>query len=248
MQLPVYSLVGEVVSQAEVSDLVFGIVPNLPVMHQALVRQQANARLGTHNTLTRSHVTGGGKKPYRQKGTGRARQGSIRAPHYRGGGVVFGPHPRKYTQSMPRKMRRLALRSALSQKVTEQRLLLVSGLAQMEPRTKVMNSALAALRVGTAGVLVATNGTNEAARRAGGNLRNVKLVHAANLSIADVLKYDYLVIADDAVQPLQTVLLDGAREAAATSAGEAETGSEAMADDAFVLRPSSNTNTEEESE
>lgn len=212
MQLPVQNLNGEVVSQAEVHDLVFGIVPNHAVMHQALVRQQANMRSGTHNTLTRAHVSGGGKKPWRQKGTGRARQGSIRAPQWRGGGVVFGPHPRKYTQKMPRKMRRLATRSMLSQKVIEQRLVLLQGLPAIEPRTKAMVSALQALRLNGSSALIATNGRNEAAERAGGNLPNIKVIHASNLSMADMLKYDYLFLDLDAVAPLQSVLLDGVNE------------------------------------
>jgi large subunit ribosomal protein L4 len=116
MQIDVLNLNGEVTGQVEVSDFVFGIEPNTAVMHQALVRQHANKRLGTHSTKTRGEVSGGGRKPWKQKGTGRARQGSTRAPHWRHGGIVFGPKPRDYTQEMPKRMRRLALRSALSDK------------------------------------------------------------------------------------------------------------------------------------
>src|SRR6478609_2638477 len=112
MQIDVVDTQGKVVGSVELDDTVWGIEPHVAVMHQALVRQQANARLGTHQTKTRGEVRGGGKKPWRQKGTGRARQGSIRAPQWKGGGVVWGPHPRKYTQRMPQKMRRLAVRSA----------------------------------------------------------------------------------------------------------------------------------------
>lgn len=209
MQVPVHNLNGEVVSQTEISDLVFGIEPNLAVMHQALVRQQANARAGTHNTRTRAHVRGGGAKPYRQKGTGHARQGSIRAPQFRGGGVVFGPHPRDYSQKMPRKMRRLALRSALSQKVSEQALGIVAGFEEIEPRTRAMQAAIDALKVDDGRVLVATNRRYEAAERAGGNLPNVKVIHASNLNIVDMLKYDYLLLDSDAIEPLQGVLLQG---------------------------------------
>ena len=114
MQIDVLNLNGEVTGQLEVSDFVFGIEPNTAVMHQALVRQHANKRLGTHSTKTRGEVSGGGRKPWKQKGTGRARQGSTRAPHWRHGGIVFGPKPRDYTQELPKRMRRLALRSALS--------------------------------------------------------------------------------------------------------------------------------------
>ena len=116
MQIDVRNLAGEVTGQLELSDFVFGIEPNVAVMHQALVQQHANGRLGTHSTRTRGEVRGGGRKPWRQKGTGRARQGSIRAPHWKGGGVVWGPKPRDYTQAMPKRMRRLALRSVLSAK------------------------------------------------------------------------------------------------------------------------------------
>src|SRR3712207_3192572 len=107
-------------------------------MHQALLRQQANARKGTHDTKTRGEVSGGGKKPWRQKGTGRARQGSTRSPQWIGGGVVWGPHPRSYEQDMPRQMRRLAIRSALSAKVRDDRLTVIDGLGSIEPKTKVM--------------------------------------------------------------------------------------------------------------
>lgn len=207
MRLPVHNLAGEAVGELEASDLVFGIEPNLAVMHQALLRQQANGRAGTHNTRTRAHVAGGGKKPYRQKGTGHARQGSIRSPQYRGGGVVFGPHPRSYAQQMPRKMRRLALRSALSQKVHEQRLVVLRGLEALEPRARIMMALLGS--VGARSALVATGQNHQPAAQAGGNLRGVRVLQAANLNIADLLKYDYLVLDESAVQPLTEVLLDG---------------------------------------
>src|SRR6187431_244288 len=125
MQVDIHNLKGEVVGSAELDETVWGIEPNIPVMHQALVRQLANARIGTAETKTRGEVRGGGRKPWRQKGTGRARQGTIRAPQWKGGGVVFGPHPRKYTQAMPRQMRRLAIRSALSAKLADDRLTVV---------------------------------------------------------------------------------------------------------------------------
>src|SRR5680860_66145 len=128
MQVDVHNTQGEVVDTVELDETVWGIEPNIPVMHQALVRQQANARLGTADTKTRAEVRGGGRKPWRQKGTGRARQGSTRSPQWTGGGVVWGPHPRKYTQRMPRKMRRLAIRSVLSAKLRDERLTVMQGL------------------------------------------------------------------------------------------------------------------------
>jgi large subunit ribosomal protein L4 len=142
MQVDVYDTTGAVVAQQELDETVWGIEPNIAVMHQALVRQHANGRLGTHQTKTRGEVRGGGRKPWRQKGTGRARQGSIRAPHWKGGGVVWGPHPRKYTQRMPRQMRRLAIRSALSAKLRDERLTIVKDLAEIEPRTKAMKAVI----------------------------------------------------------------------------------------------------------
>ena len=131
-----FDLSGTKIGEIELDESVWGIEPNIAVMHQALVRQLANARVGTADTKTRAEVRGGGRKPWRQKGTGRARQGSIRAPHWVGGGVVFGPHPRKYTQRMPKRMRRLAVRSALSAKLRDGRVTFVTNLADMEPKTK----------------------------------------------------------------------------------------------------------------
>src|SRR3712207_6016678 len=145
MQVDVHDLSGAVVGRTELDDSVWAIEPNIAVMHQALVRQRANARKGTHDTRTRGEVQGGGKKPWRQKGTGRARQGSIRSPQWTGGGVVWGPHPRSYVQSMPRKMRRLAIRSVLSAKVRDGRVTVVDGLDGIEPRTKAMKEVLGAL-------------------------------------------------------------------------------------------------------
>ena len=127
MQVPVYNVQGEQVNEAELRDDIFAVPVNEALMHQALVRQLANARLGTHKTKARGEVSGGGRKPWRQKGTGRARQGSIRAPHWRGGGVAFGPTPRSYRQKMPRKMRHQALRSALSVKVAESQVVLLDA-------------------------------------------------------------------------------------------------------------------------
>src|SRR5919107_3156942 len=135
MNVDVLDTQGKVVGSAELDETVWGIEPNIPVMHQALLRQLANARLGTRDTKTRGEVRGGGAKPWRQKGTGRARQGSNRSPQWKGGGVVFGPHPRSYEQDMPRKMRRLAIRSVLSAKVSEGKLVVVEAPSMDTPKT-----------------------------------------------------------------------------------------------------------------
>ena len=189
MKHDVVNLKGAVVDSVELDESVWGIEPNIPVMHQALVMQLANKRLGTHDTKTRAEVRGGGRKPWRQKGTGRARQGSIRAPHWAGGGVTFGPHPRSYTQRMPRRMRRLAVRSALSAKLRDERVLVVDGLLEMEPRTKEMKSVLAAMPESRSFLLVIADASDTVTRSAN-NLPNVKTLHAGYLNVRDLLKYD----------------------------------------------------------
>jgi large subunit ribosomal protein L4 len=198
MQTDVLNIQGEKAGTIDLDDTVWGIEPHVSVMHQAVVRQQANARLGTHETKTRGEVRGGGRKPWRQKGTGRARQGTIRAPQWKGGGVVFGPHPRKYTQRMPRQMRRLALRSALSAKMRDDRLHVVSGLADVEPKTKAMKQALAGLPEGRS-VLVVMHEKVDTIERGAANLENVKTVVASMLSVRDLLKYDRVLVTQEAV-------------------------------------------------
>src|SRR5689334_23425630 len=143
MKSNVVDLRGSVLRSIDLDDRVFGITPNQAVVHQAVVTQQANARQGTHDTRTRGEVAGGGKKPYRQKGTGNARQGSTRAPHYRGGGIVFGPHPRSYQKALPRKMRRLAMRSVLSARVAESALIVVDDFTLAAGKTRELLSTLA---------------------------------------------------------------------------------------------------------
>jgi large subunit ribosomal protein L4 len=198
MQIDVHNLQGEVVSQTALDETIWGIEPNIPVMHQALVRQLANARLGTHETKTRGEVRGGGRKPWRQKGTGRARQGTIRAPQWKGGGVVFGPHPRKYTQAMPRQMRRLAIRSALSAKFADDRLTVIQGLGEIEPKTKAFKSLLGAFPESRSTLVVLAE-KSDAIERAAGNLDNTKTIIASYLSIRDVLKYERLLVTEEAL-------------------------------------------------
>ena len=198
MIVDVQDMQGKVVGTADLDDSVWAIEPNIQVMHQALLRQLANARLGTRNTKTRGEVRGGGAKPWRQKGTGRARQGSIRAPQWIGGGVVWGPHPRDFSQEMPRKMRRLAVRSALSAKVRDDRMTVVEGLAEVEPRTKAMKDVVAALPESRS-VLIVTDGIVTPIRKASGNLQNVWVVDARFLNVRDVLKFDRLVVTREAI-------------------------------------------------
>jgi large subunit ribosomal protein L4 len=198
MNVDVYDMQGKVVATTELDDSVWGIEPNIQVMHQALLRQLANARLGTRDTKTRGEVRGGGAKPWRQKGTGRARQGSIRSPQWIGGGVVWGPHQRSFEQAMPRKMRRLAVRSALSAKVRDDRLTVIEGLTEVEPRTKAMKEILATLPESRS-VLIVTDGVVEPIRKAAGNLKNVWVIDARYLNVRDVLKYDRLLVTREAI-------------------------------------------------
>jgi large subunit ribosomal protein L4 len=202
MIVDVQDMQGTVVGTANLDDSVWAIEPNIPVMHQALLRQLANARLGTRKTKTRSEVRGGGAKPWRQKGTGRARQGSIRSPQWVGGGVVWGPQPRDFSQDMPRKMRRLAVRSALSAKVRDERLTVIQGLDEVEPRTKAMMDVVAALP-GSRSVLIVTDGVVTPIRKASGNLQNVWVVDARYLNVRDVLKYDRLLVTTEAIPVIE---------------------------------------------
>jgi len=202
MQIDVHNTQGEVVGTATLDETVWGIEPHIPVMHQALVRQQANARLGTHDTQTRGEVRGGGRKPWRQKGTGRARQGTIRAPQWKGGGVVWGPHPRKYTQAMPKQMRRLAIRSALSAKLRDERMTVIQGLGEIEPRTKAFKSLLGRLPESRSFLVVMAE-KNDAIERAAANLEGAKTIIAPILNVRDVLKYDRLIVTEEALAVIE---------------------------------------------
>jgi large subunit ribosomal protein L4 len=206
VQAIVRNIAGEEVGQVELQDSVFGITPNMAVIQQAVLRQQANARQGTHSTKTRAAVRGGGRKPWRQKGTGRARQGSTRSPQWRHGGVVFGPHPRSYEQDMPRKMRRLAMRGVLSAKAASGQILIVSDFADLEPRTKAFKQALGAWNVGDSSVLIMTASRDANVEMAASNLPRVKIMPAALLSVVDMLKHDYLVIPQASLDLIHTIL------------------------------------------
>jgi large subunit ribosomal protein L4 len=206
VQATIYNLSGEEVEKIELDDAIFGIEPNHAVVHQAVLRQQANARRGTHDTKTRADVRGGGKKPWRQKGTGRARQGSTRSPQWRHGGVVFGPHPRSYEQEMTRKMRRLAIRSVLSGKMADGQLVLVDTFETLEPRTKAMMTALKSLNIGDKKALIFTTGSETTLRQAAGNLPNVKMLSAHLLSVVDMLTHDFVVLPKDAIEVVTGIL------------------------------------------
>jgi len=198
-------MAGETVGEIELNDAVFGIEPNVAVMHQALLRQMANARLGTHDTKTRGEVAGGGRKPWAEKGTGRARQGTIRAPHWRGGGIVFGPTPRSYAQKMNRKMRRLALRSALSVKASENQLVVVDQMTMDAVKTREMVSCLDRLGVDSS-VLMLLPERNEMVELSARNLPYVKVQRATNLSVRDLLGYDYVMVTRGAVEQIEGIL------------------------------------------
>jgi len=205
MQVTVRNLSGENVEEIELADNIFGIEPNKPVMHQALVRQLANARQGTHKTKTRGEVRGTTAKWYRQKGTGRARHGNRKANLFVGGGVAFGPQPRSYTKKMPKKMRRLALRSALSVKAATDQIIVLDQISFAEPRTKNMVEALENLNInGSAVVLLPER--NENVERSIRNLTEVKYLRAGYLNIRDLLGHDYIIMPKAAVDIISGIL------------------------------------------
>ena len=205
MQVPVYNIQGEQVSETELRDDIFAVPVNEGLMHQALVRQLANARQGTHKTKTRGEVSGGGRKPWRQKGTGRARQGSTRAPHWPGGGTVFGPTPRSYRQKMPRKMRRLALRSALSVKVAGSQLKVLDALEMSEPKTKDVVRILESLGVGSSALILLPQ-SDEVILRSVRNLPKVQTLVAQYLNVRDLLKYDTILMPLASLEVIEGIL------------------------------------------
>ena len=189
---------GAQAGKAELSDELFAVQPNVPVMHQVVTAQLAHRRAGTQSTKTRAEVSGGGKKPFRQKGTGGARQGSITAPHYSGGGVSHAPKPRKYTQRVPRKMVRLALASALSDRKNEGRVVVVDSWGFAAPSTKDASAALQAL--GLSGkVLVVVNSADETTIKSFRNIPEVQLILTGELNAYDVLCNDWVVFSKDSL-------------------------------------------------
>ena len=248
MQATIYNLQGEPLDTVELNDAIYGIEPNIGVVHQAVLRQQANARLGTHNTLTRAHVSGGGRKPWRQKGTGRARQGSTRSPQWRHGGVVFGPHPRSYVQALPRKMRRLAMRSVLSAKAADGQILLLDSFEALEPRTKAMVHLLATLQLTDRRVLIMTPQRYDNLELAAGNLPGVTMMRTHFLSLQDMLKTDILILDRGSLDVIESILgQTGGRASRPVTAPELPAGAaprrlrspleSATADPALVVAP-----------
>ncbi len=208
MKVDVLNMKGEKVKTVELPPEIFEAPINVDLMHQAYIQQMANARLGTHKTKTRSEVSGGGKKPWKQKGTGRARQGSTRAPQWVHGGKIHTPRPRKYTQHMPLKMRRAALRSALSTKAAESSLVIVDELVLEEPKTRLMAQALNVL-VGDATVLILVADKDagyDVVARSSNNLPGARLLMANYLNIRDLLGYDKVVMPLKALDVLKSIL------------------------------------------
>ena len=191
---------GKDAGEVTLNDDVFGIKPNESVVFDAIIRQRAGRRQGTSKVKNRSAVRGGGKKPWKQKGTGRARQGSIRSPQWRGGGVVFGPTPRSYAYSMPRKQRRLAIKSVLSQKLIDKDLVVLDQLTMSAPKTKEFKSILDGLKV-EGKVLVVSDDKN--VQYSARNLPNVKVITANGLNVEDVVNYDKLVLTKEAIEKIE---------------------------------------------
>ncbi len=200
-----YNVDGKEVGVAELSDAVFGIEPHSHVLHQAVVMQQASERRGTHKVKGRSEVRGGGRKPWKQKGTGRARQGSIRSPQWKGGGIVFGPTPRSYAYKLPKKVRRLAIKSALSSKVKENEIIVLDQLTLDQPKTKQFTAIMKNLNVDRKALVVSAEYDDNVALSAR-NIPGIKFVAADGINVLDVLRYDKLIITKAAVEKVEEVL------------------------------------------
>ncbi|WP_010290415.1 50S ribosomal protein L4 [Kurthia massiliensis] len=201
----VLSQTGSSVGEIELNDAIFGIEPNESVLFDAIVAQRASLRQGTHKTKGRSEVSGGGRKPWRQKGTGRARQGSIRSPQWRGGGIVFGPTPRSYAYKLPKKVRRLALKSALSTKVAETNFVVVDALTLNAPKTKDFVKVLADLSVESKSLIV-TADVNENVALSARNIPGVTVLTVEGINILDLVSANKVVITKDAVAKIEEVL------------------------------------------
>ena len=203
-QVDVYNMDGVKTGSLELSDAIFGIEPNQDVLHRAVLNYLANRRQGTHSTKTRSEVTGGGKKPYRQKGTGRARQGSSRSAKHVGGGIIFGPKPRDYSYTLPKKVRRLAMKSALSSKVAAGSLVVVDKLEMAEIKTKRMTEVLGKLGVDKSALLV-TLTRDEKIEKSARNIVGVKTALVNTINVFDILKFDKFVVTQEAILKVQEV-------------------------------------------
>jgi large subunit ribosomal protein L4 len=208
MKVDIFNMKGEKVGKKELPAALFEAPINKDLMHQAFIRQMANARLGTHQTKVRGEVSGGGRKPWKQKGTGRARQGSTRAAQWVGGGRIHTPHPRKYTQRMPLKMRRAALRSALTVKATDAGIVLVDELILAEPKTRLMAESLSKLvGTSTALVIIPEKSTEyDMVTRATNNIADAKVLMAGYINVRDLLSFDKVVMPVKALEVLETQL------------------------------------------
>lgn len=205
-KLSILNTKGEKVSDITLNETVWGIEPNDAVLYDAITLARNSARQGTADTKTRSEVSGGGKKPWRQKGTGRARQGSIRAPHWTGGGIVFGPHPRDFEKKMNRKERKLALRSALSYKVIESELIIVDKFELADAKTKTAKAMLETLAQNSK-VLIVVNELNDNVVLATRNLKNVILLEVSEINTYDVISADKMIIEKEAIKSIEEVLI-----------------------------------------
>lgn len=203
MAIKVIDQKGKSVGEVDLNKCIFEVEPNDSVVFEAIIRQRAGKRQGTHATKNRSAVSGGGKKPWKQKGTGRARQGSIRAPQWRGGGTVFGPTPRSYKVDMPRKARRLAIKSVLSQKVADGNLIVLDQLTLATPKTKDLKAIFSAIQV-SGKVLVVSDDKN--VQLSGKNLPQVKVVPVNGLNVVDAVDYEKLLLTQDAIKRIEEVL------------------------------------------
>jgi large subunit ribosomal protein L4 len=205
MVVPIYSIKGKKVGEVELRSDIFEAPVSVPLMHQALVRQLANARQGTHKTKSRGEINRTKAKFYRQKGTGRARHGSRNAPVFVGGGIAHGPRPRDYAKKMPRKMRHAALRSALSAKVADEQIVIVDDLEMKEPKTKVMAQALTKLKLGRK-VLILLPERNETVEKSVRNMPQVKALRASYLNVRDLLGYDQVLMPVGALEVIEGIL------------------------------------------
>ena len=204
-KLDVINVSGQKVSEIELNANVFGIEPNVPVMHEVVKNYLANQRQGTQSAKTRAEVSGGGRKPFRQKGTGNARQGSITAPHYIGGGVVFAPKPRSYRYSLPKKVKRLALMSAFSAKVLENEMIVLDELTLAAPKTKDMVSILNNIKVTGKKVLIVTGDVEQNVIKATSNLEGIKTTFVGEINVYDILNHDFFVVTKSAVEKFEEV-------------------------------------------
>ena len=214
----VYNLAGEAIEQLELSEQVFGVTPNVAVLHQVVTAQLVNRRQGTASTKTRSEVSGGNKKPYKQKGTGRARQGSTRSPQFRHGGVVWGPRPHSYHHDVPKKMRRLAIRSVLSDKVANESLIVVNEMAMDAPSTKGMLALLGKLPSNQGRrVLMMLPQRDENVLLSIRNIPSAKVQHVSSINVVELLKHDYVIMPVKTVRWIEMVFGEGLSAEEATN-------------------------------